>query len=72
VCGEASPSGPLLSPFMSAARIPCPNCGADLADPLVQIEEGRCRSCRQTFDVEQLSTSTTHRKDDAPQDGCRG
>jgi len=47
---------------MSAARIPCPNCGADLADPLVQIEEGRCRSCQQAFDVDQLSTSTTQRK----------
>ena len=40
---------------MSVARIPCPVCGSDLANPLIQIEEGRCRSCGEDFDPQRFA-----------------
>jgi len=53
---------------MTGARIPCPNCGSDLAHPLIQIEEGRCRSCGEVFDAQHLVSSTMSGKPVIPAD----
>jgi len=53
---------------MTGARIPCPNCGSDLAHPLIQIEEGRCRSCGEAFDAQHLSSFTMSRNPVSPVD----
>ena len=47
---------------MSVARIPCPVCGSDLANPLSQIEEGRCRSCGEDFDPQRFAVDSKIRK----------